>query len=225
MVKKKFIKRSYYFRTKKEKIKPIKIIKYIYQIILIFILLLMYFFIYIYKIKKEEEKYYAKERRTIFKKYNESNIITFNDKINWILIHDTNKLKGKCADKILLHDYAKKKIGKDICNKILKIYNNEEEIDLNQLPQQFILKTNHGSGYNIIVEDKNSLNFDEAKKQLKEWLKIDYGKIACEFHYSFIKKKIFAEEYIGKELKNYKFLCYDGKPKYVYLSRTENGTK
>ena len=225
MVKKKLIKRSYYFRNKKEKIKPLKIIKYIYQIILIFILLLMYFFIYIYKIKKEEEKYYAKERRTIFKKYNESNIITFNDKINWILIHDTNKLKGKCADKILLHDYAKKKIGKDICNKILKIYNNEEEIDLNQLPQQFILKTNHGSGYNIIVEDKNSLNFDEAKKQLKEWLKIDYGKIACEFHYSFIKKKIFAEEYIGKELKNYKFLCYDGKPKYVYLSRTENGTK
>ena len=92
------------------------------------------------------------------RKYNESHLITFEDKLNWLVIHDTNILKGKWADKILLHKYSKRKLGKDICNKILKIYHSEKDINLNELPNQFVLKTNHGSGYNIIVEDKKEFN-------------------------------------------------------------------
>ena len=157
--------------------------------------------------------------------YNESNLITFQDKLNWLLIHDTNKLKGSCSDKILLHYYSKQKIGKDICNKILKIYHSEKEIDINELPNQFVLKTNHGSGYNFIVENKTEFNLTRAKRHLKKWMNRDYGKRHSEFHYSFINRKIFVEEYIGKSLKNYKFLCYNGKPKYVYLSLKEGEEK
>ena len=145
--------------------------------------------------------------------------------MNWLVIHDTNLLKGKCADKILLHNYSKRKLGKDICNKILKIYHSEKEIDLNELPNQFVLKTNHGSGFNIIVEDKKQFNLTKAKIILKKWMKIDYGVKGAEFHYSFINKKIFVEEYLGKSLKNYKFLCYNGKPKYVYVSIKEGKQK
>ena len=65
-----------------------------------------------------------------------------------------------------MHRYSKRKLGKDICNKILKIYHSEKEIDINQLPNQFVLKTNHGSGFNIIVEDKKKLNLALAKKTL-----------------------------------------------------------
>jgi len=54
---------------------------------------------------------------------------------------------------------------------------------------------------------------------------MDYGVVNSEFHYSYINKKIFAEEYIGNNLKNYKFLCYNGKPKYVYLSIKEGQNK
>ena len=56
-------------------------------------------------------------------------------------------------------------------------------------------------------------------------MKIDYGLMGYEFHYSFITKKIFVEEYIGKTLRNYKFLCYNGKPKYVYVSIKEREYK
>ena len=73
-----------------------------------------------------------------------TNLITFEDKINWLAIHDVRKLKGKCADKILLHEYSKRILKKDICNKILKIYDNPEQIDISELPEQFVLKTNHG---------------------------------------------------------------------------------
>ena len=118
--------------------------------------------------------------------YNELNLVTFEDKINWLIIHDTNRLKGKCADKILLHNYSKKKLGKDICNKILKIYHSEKEINIKELPNQFVFKTNHGSAYNIIVEDKKKLNLGKAKKLLKKWMNVDFGEKHAEFHYSFI---------------------------------------
>ena len=55
--------------------------------------------------------------------YNESNLLTFEDKLNWLTIHDSTSLKGKCADKIMLHKYSKYILGKDYCNKIIKIYN------------------------------------------------------------------------------------------------------
>jgi hypothetical protein len=71
-------------------------------------------------------------------------------------------------------------------NKILKIYNSEKEINIKQLPNQFVLKTNHGSGFNIIVENKTEFNLTQAKTLLMNWLNIDYGKIGTEFHYSFI---------------------------------------
>ena len=116
-------------------------------------------------------------------------------------------------------------MGKDICNKILKIYDNEEQINFDELPKQFVIKTNHGSGFNIIVDNKTNLNINNTKKSLSEWMKKDYGKIGAEFHYSFIKKKIFVEEYIGSNLKNYKFLCYNGNPKYVYVSIKEKDIK
>ena len=200
--------------------KKIKIMKLIY--IVIFIVLNIF-------VKKIKEKYYYYKRVIFLKKcgriYNESNLITFEDKLNWLLIHDTNELKGKCADKILLHEYSKLKIGKDICNKILKIYKNVEQINFKELPNTFVIKANHGSGFNIIVNNKTQLNIEKTKKLLKDWIKIDYGKIGAEFHYSLIKRKIFVEEFIGNNLKNYKFLCFNGKPKYAYVSIEENYKK
>ena len=69
------------------------------------------------------------------------------------------------------------------------------------------------------------LNIANAKKLLNNWIKIDYGLMNYEFHYSFIKRKIFLEEFIGENLKNYKFLCYNGQPKYVYVSIKEGNNR
>ena len=71
------------------------------------------------------------------------------------------------------------------------------------MPNSFVIKANHGSGFNIIVNNKTQLNIEKTKKLLKDWIKIDYGKIVAEFHYSLIKRKIFVEEFIGNNLKNY----------------------
>ena len=213
----------------------IKESKFINNLKMIINLKLFFFFFYLiinlfisFYIKNKDTKYYNIRIKYLKKHhitYNELNLQTFQDKLNWLLIHDTNKLKGKCADKILLHKYSKKILGKDICNKILKIYNNVEEININELPDKFVLKTNHGSSFNIIVNDKKGFNITKTKKKIKKWLNIDYGKKHSEFHYSFIKRKIYAEEFIGEQLKNYKFLSYNGKPKFVYVSIKEGKKK
>ena len=190
---------------------------------------IFYFLIIILIIRKLNKNYndmIAKRYEYRYKKilennrtYNESNLITLEDKLNWLTIHDSTSLKGKCADKIMLHKYSKYILGKDYCNKILKIYDNTSQINLSELPQQFVFKANHGSSFNYIVYNKTKLlsYFKVLKHQMNKWLKIDYG-LTGEFYYSLINRKLFAEEFIGSRLKNFKFLCYNGKPKYVYVS-------
>ena len=168
------------------------------------------------KIAKRYEYRYQKileNNRT----YNESNLLTFEDKLNWLTIHDSTSLKTKCADKVTLHKFSKYILGKDYCNKLLKVYDNAKQINFTELPTTFVLKTNHGSSFNFFVYNKTKMPVKAAQQQMDKWIKIDYG-LTGEFYYSFINRKIFAEEYIGSQLKNYKFLCYHGKPKYVYVS-------
>ena len=92
-------------------------------------------------------EYYIKGRQRIMesegKKYNESNLITIQDKLNWLIIHEFPEYKSKIVDKILLHEYSKKILGKDICFPLLKIYNDSEEFNLKELPEQFVIKYNH----------------------------------------------------------------------------------
>ena len=150
-----------------------------------------HFYIRYYLLLKSRNFYEARIKylKKFNRNYKESNLKTFEDKLNWLLIHDTNKLKGKCADKILLHKYSYFKIGKDIFNKIIKIYDNIEQININELPNKFVLQTNHGSGFNFIVNNKSEFNFSTAKAILKYWININYGKWQGEFHYlSLIRK-------------------------------------
>ena len=75
------------------------------------------------------------------------------------MIHECPEYKAKYVNKIKIHDVSKKILGKDICPPILKIYNNINDINSNDLPDKFVLKCNHGSGMNIICKNKLEFNF------------------------------------------------------------------
>ena len=108
-------------------------------------------------------------------KYNESNLITFQDKLNYLIIHENPELKTDIVDKIKIHQYSIKMLGKDICPPIIKVYENVDEINLDELPEKFLLKGNHGSGMNLICKDKLNFDLNMAKNKLKKWKKINYG--------------------------------------------------
>ena len=153
------------------------------------------------------------------KVYNESNIKTIQDKINWLLIHENPDYKSNLADKILLHEYSKKILGKDICVPILKIYNSSEEINSEELPEKFVLKCNHGCGMNILCTNKSRFNLTNARNKLDGWLNLNYGFRNFEFQYININKKIFAEQFLLDNINDYKVYCFNGEPKFIRVQR------
>jgi len=149
---------------------------------------------------------------------------TIQDKINWLKLYDSTPLKTKCADKILVHDYCKEKVGIDLCIPILRIYNNVNEINWAELPDAFVIKCNHGSGMNIIVKDKSKLDIKDAEAKLTRFMKDDFAfHVGYEMHYHDIPHKIFVEEYKEDEkqknsLLDYKFWCFNGVPKFMTVN-------
>lgn len=148
-----------------------------------------------------------------------------NAKINILKVTEyyNNPVVTKCIDKYLIREYLKEKGLEELCPKLYGVYEKADEIDWNGLPNQFAVKCNHACGTNIIVDDKSKLDFEAAKKQLDKWMKMDYWREG-EIQYKYIKKKIIIEEYLGagEELKTYKFFCFNGEPKVLYISLVED---
>lgn len=140
------------------------------------------------------------------------------------MIHESPEDKANIVDKIQLRNYSETILGKDICTPILKIYNDIDEINLEELPEKFVLKCNHGSGMNIFCEDKSKFNISKVKKKLKEWMDINYGLLRFEYQYLNVNRQVFAEKFLDKEIINYKFSCFNGEPKFIRVKGHINGT-
>lgn len=166
-------------------------------------------------------------------KLNLYNPQTFNEKIQWSKLYDSTPIKTLLADKYLVRNWVKNKIGEDYLIPLLGVYNSSEEIDFNCLPDKFVIKCNHGCAYNIIVKNKNSLDINKIKQQLNDWMQENFAfKHGLELHYSNISPKIIIEKFIENknsngDLYDYKFWCFEGKVYYIqFLSeRNTNGLK
>ena len=148
-----------------------------------------------------------------------SKLTTIQEKLNYLIIHESPDYKSKIVDKILLHEYSKKVLGKDICVPIIKIYETIDDINFNELPNKFVLKCNHGSGMNIICNDKSKLNITKTRYLLNKWMNANYGFQNSEFQYINIKKKIFAEKFLKNDIEDYKFYCFHGEPKFIRVQK------
>jgi len=148
------------------------------------------------------------------------NPVTINEKLQYLKLNQyyNNPLVTTCVDKYLVKDYLKQKGYGDLTAKLYAVYDSPEQIEWDKLPNQFVIKCNHGCGYNIICENKDKLDKEEAVKKLKKWLSQDFWTFFAEAQYRFIKKKILVEEYLGKDIHTYKFYCFNGIPKICYVS-------
>lgn len=154
-------------------------------------------------------------------KLNLQNPKTFNEKLQWLKLnyYPNNDLVINCTDKYAVREYIKEKGYEDKLVPLLGVWNNAEKINWHDLPEKFILKCNHGCAYNLICDNKEKFDKDKAVKKLNTWLKEDFGAFNIELHYSKIKEhKIICEEYLGENLVDYKFFCFNGIPKYLYVS-------
>ena len=181
-----------------------------------------------------EEKYpeYLKEwfYKNTGKELNLDNPQTFNEKIQWMKLYDSTPLKTRLADKYLVRDWVKEKIGEEYLVPLLGVWKNFDDIDFDNLPDKFVLKANHGCAWNIIVKDKNKLDVKNAKNKFQKWLQTNFAYCyGLELHYKNIKPLIIAEQYIennSKDLYDYKVWCFNGKAEYIqFLSERQTGLK
>ena len=78
---------------------------------------------------------------------------------------------------------------------------------------------------NIICENKSNLNFNKTMEILSFWNSMHSMLDTAQFQYLFIKKKIFVEKYLDKELIDYKIFCFNGQPKFIQIKKVLNKTK
>lgn len=153
-------------------------------------------------------------------KLNLKNPKTFNEKVQWLKLYEwpKNELAIKCSDKYRVREYIKEKGMEAYLNDLYGVWSNANDIDFDKLPNQFALKCNHGCGYNIICDDKSTINEKETKKTLNEWLKEKFGKFNAEPHYDKIEPRIICEKYLGGNITDYKFYCFNGKVEFMYIA-------
>ena len=153
---------------------------------------------------------------------------TFNEKIQWSKIYDSTPEKTRLADKYLVRDWVAEKIGDKYLIPLLGAYDSFDEIDFEKLPNRFVIKCNHGSGWNIVVKDKRKLDLAVVKEKIDKWMATNFAFVAgCEMQYFNIPPKIIIEQYMDDgtgDLRDYKFTCFDGKPEFIWID-SERHTK
>lgn len=177
----------------------------------------------------EREHYEDEIQDTYFKLFGHyldlQNPKTYNEKLNWRKIYDTDSRKTELSDKLLVRKWVKDKIGEKYLNKLLGQWEDEKDIRFELLPEQFVLKLNHGCGWNIIVRDKEKIDFREICKQLNAWRKRNFAYYSLEMQYEKIKPMIICEEYlenIDGDLFDYKVFCFHGEPRYIMFLMDRN---
>lgn len=144
-----------------------------------------------------------------------SNPKTFDEKLNWLKLHDRNPLYVKLVDKFEVKKYVENVLGSEYIIPTLGIYDNFEQIDFDNLPNQFVLKATHDSGGIYIVKNKSQLDIDDARKILTTSLKRNFFYACREWPYKDVQPRIIVEQYMEdektKELRDYKFYCFNGK--------------
>lgn len=162
------------------------------------------------------------------KKLDLKNPRTINEKLQFLKLNNyyNNSIVSMCADKYAIREYLTNKGMTELLPQLYGVYDSPGDIEWEKLPSSFVIKCNHGCGYNILCPDSSVIDQGNTEKVLSHWMKEDYWKYFGEFHYSLIKKKIIVEEYLGDDIATYKFYCFNGMPRLLYVSfNGENGEK
>ncbi|MEW6188188.1 MAG: ATP-grasp fold amidoligase family protein [Thermodesulfobacteriota bacterium] len=149
---------------------------------------------------------------------------TFSEKIVSRMLFDRNPIWTMLSDKIRVREYVSRKIGEKYLVPLLWQGKNPNEIPFEILPSRFVIKTNHGCGYNIIVPEKDKLDKTKTIIKLKKWLGTNYGLdtfLGTEWAYKNISPAVMIESFLGEREtvpEDYKFFCYSGRAEFIQVS-------
>lgn len=149
---------------------------------------------------------------------------TFNEKLQWLKLHDRNPLYTELVDKYRVRKHIADTVGEEYLIPLVGgPWNSFDEINFDKLPNQFVLKCNHDSGGLVVCRDKSKLDIKRTQEIIECSLRTNYFWQGREWPYKYVKPCIIAEQFledtVDDALTDYKFFCFNGKPKIMYISK------
>lgn len=152
---------------------------------------------------------------------------TFNEKLQWLKLYDRRPEYTQMVDKLAVKKYVSDRIGEEYVIPTLGVWERFEDIEFDSLPNQFVLKCTHDSGGLVICKDKSNFSIKKARRKIEKSLRRDFFAVGREWPYKHVPKRIIAEKYMEDtetgELRDYKFFCFGGEPKALFVA-TERHT-
>lgn len=169
-----------------------------------------------------DELYLKKEFKIrMGKDLNLDNPQTFNEKLQWLKIHDRKPEYTVMVDKYAVKQYVADRIGEEYVIPTLGVWNHFDDIDFDALPNQFVLKCTHDSGGVAICKDKSTFDKVAAKRKIEHCLRRKYYYIHREWPYKNVPPRIIAEKYMSEdgndEINDYKLMCFNSKVKATFV--------
>ena len=149
---------------------------------------------------------------------------SFEEKVVSRMLFDRNPLWTLFSDKLRVRDYVAERVGEECLVPLLWHGENPDEIPFDEFPSKFVIKTNHGCYYNIIVTDKAQLDLAKTRRKLRGWLGENFGEeamLGISWAYKDIKSAIIVETFLddnGKVPTDYKFFCFSGRMEYIQMN-------
>ena len=135
-------------------------------------------------------------KRKLGKELNLDNPETFNEKLQWLKLHDRRPEYTMMVDKFEVKEYVSNIIGKEHIIPTIGVWDSFDDIDFQQLPDKFVLKCTHDSGGLAICKDKESFDKVAAKKKIEKSLQSNFYRGGREWPYKNVIPRIIAEKYM-----------------------------
>jgi hypothetical protein len=146
---------------------------------------------------------------------------TFSEKLQWLKLNHRNPYLTTLVDKYAARDHVRGRTGEEFLVPLLAVWDDPSDIVPEALPGQFVLKATHGSGWNVFCHDARQFDWDETRKQLASWLKLNFYYVGFEWPYRHVRPRVMAEIMLHDpnrtSLLDYKFFCFDGIPRIVQV--------
>lgn len=153
---------------------------------------------------------------------------TFTEKLQWLKLYYHRPECTVMVDKHLAKRWVADRIGERYVIPSLGVWDRAEEIDFDALPNRFVLKCTHDNGSVVVCKDKSSFDIRAAQVKLNQCLQRDFYAQTKEWPYKHVPHRIIAEAYLDageEDLMDYKFLCFNGVPKAMYVAANRSTSK
>lgn len=170
--------------------------------------------------KYSDYEFIKKSYEKLGRKLNLANPSRYTEKLQWLKLFWRDDLAKVVSDKYEVRSYLKDIGHEELLNDLIAVYDDVNDFNPAKLPNQFVLKAAHGSGWNLIVKDKSKINWFWWKKIMRSWMKQSLYWYGREWNYKDQKPRIIVEKYLqddSGELRDFKVFCFNGNPHYIQI--------